>query len=137
MGLVTERQPGYPNASNNLIARLPGASRPEEVFIICAHYDSTSQNPYNWAPGADDNASGTAAVLTAARVLANFRFDRTIEFCLFTAEELGLLGSQEYAAECRDAGKKIVGVINLDMLIHPTDDRQPSLPLDCDILTDA
>lgn len=137
MGLVTERQPGYPDESNNLIARLPGASRPEEVFIICAHYDSTSQNPYIWAPGADDNASGTAAVLTAAEVLTNFRFDRTIEFCLFTAEELGLLGSQFYAQECQNAGKKIVGVINLDMLIHPTDDRQPSFALDVDILTNA
>ncbi len=136
MGLVVgpEASTGW---SENLIARLPGILSPNEVVIICAHYDSASGDPYNRAPGADDNASGTAAVLTAASILRNFRFERSVEFCLFTAEELGLLGSRQYAAECQDAGKEIVAAINMDMIIHPTDDRQPSLPLDADILTDS
>jgi len=50
------------------------------VYIACAHYDSTSNDPYNTAPGADDNASGTAAVLEAARVLSTYRFKHTLRF---------------------------------------------------------
>ncbi|MDP2897312.1 MAG: M20/M25/M40 family metallo-hydrolase [bacterium] len=132
LGLETELRP-VPGYSNNVIAHLPGTTWPEEVVIICAHYDSISEDPMNRAPGANDNASGTAGVLTAASILRNFRFERTVEFCLFTAEEEGLIGSEVYAQECQAAGKNIVGVINMDMIIHPTDDRQPSLPLDLDI----
>jgi Zn-dependent M28 family amino/carboxypeptidase len=137
LGLEVELRP-VPGYSNNVIARLPGTTWPEEVVIICAHYDSTnarSSGDQLRAPGADDNGSGIAGVLTAASILRNFRFDRSVEFCCFTAEEQGEVGSEVYAQECRAEGKNIVGVINMDMIIHPTDDRQPSLPLDLDIAT--
>jgi len=88
----------------------------DAVYIVCAHYDSTSEAPYYAAPGADDNASGTAAVLEAARVLSQYRFRHTLRFVTFAAEEQGLIGSYYYAAEARAAGTDIGGVVNLDMI---------------------
>jgi uncharacterized repeat protein (TIGR01451 family) len=86
------------------------------VYIACAHYDSMSDDPYDAAPGADDNASGTAAVLEAARVLSPYRFKHTLRFVTFAAEEQGLIGSYHYALEARSAGTDIGGVINHDMI---------------------
>jgi uncharacterized repeat protein (TIGR01451 family) len=86
------------------------------IYIACAHYDSVSDDPYNAAPGADDNASGTAAVLEAARVLSQYRFKRTLRFVAFAAEEQGLIGSYYYVAEAHSAGTNIGGVINFDMI---------------------
>jgi len=88
----------------------------DAVYIVCAHYDSTSEAPYYAAPGADDNASGTAGVLEAARVLSQYRFQHTLRFVTFAAEEQGLIGSYYYAAEARAAGTDIGGVVNLDMI---------------------
>jgi hypothetical protein len=137
LGLEVESHTAYTWLSNNVIGRIVGISKPLDVVIVCAHYDSISGDPYNIAPGADDNASGVAAVLTAASILRNFRFERTVEFCLFTGEELGLLGSDIYAEDCLASGKNVVGVFNMDMIIHPTDDRYPDLPLDADVLADG
>jgi hypothetical protein len=99
--------------TRNLIATFPGTVHPEEVVILSAHFDSTSTNPYWLAPGAEDNASGTAALLEAARILRFYRFDRTIKLVWFNAEEQGLLGSASYVAD-HPTGN-IVGVVNLDM----------------------
>jgi hypothetical protein len=68
------------------------------------------------APGADDNASGTVTVLEAARVLADYDFQKSIRFVLFAGEEQGLLGSAHYAALAAANGDQILGVINLDMI---------------------
>jgi uncharacterized repeat protein (TIGR01451 family) len=94
------------------------------VYIVCAHYDSTSGNsdPTIIAPGADDNASGTAAVLEAARVLSQYRFKRTLRFVTFAAEEQGLIGSYYYVAEAQAAGTPIGGAINLDMIAWDSGD---------------
>ncbi len=88
------------------------------VYIVCAHHDSTSNasDPRTIAPGADDNASGTAAVLEAARVLSQYRFKHTLRFVTFSAEEQGLVGSYYYVAEAQAAGTPIGGAINLDMI---------------------
>lgn len=91
------------------------------VYIACAHYDSYSDDPYSAAPGADDNASGTAAVLEAARILSPYRFKHTLRFVTFAAEEQGLIGSYYYVAEARSAGTDIGGVINLDMIAWDSD----------------
>ena len=77
---------------------------------------------YDVAPGADDNASGTAAVLEAARVLSQYRFKHTLRFVTFAAEEQGLIGSYYYVAEARSAGTPIGGAINLDMIAWDSDD---------------
>jgi Zn-dependent M28 family amino/carboxypeptidase len=111
----------YP--ANNIIATIPGQVSPERVVIVCAHYDSTSNQAKTAAPGADDNASGTAAVMEIARILAGSRFDFTVKFIAFSAEEWGLYGSKHYAQEARQRGESILGVINLDMIAFA--DRVP------------
>jgi len=68
------------------------------------------------APGADDNASGTAAVLEAARILSQYVSDYTIIYALWDEEEQGLIGSYDYAAQASSNGDSIMGVINLDMI---------------------
>lgn len=109
--------------ATNIIATLPGRSSPSEVVLITAHYDSTSDGRPAVAPGADDNASGTAAVLEAARVLAARPFDFSIRFIAFSAEEAGLYGSRHYAQLARARGERIIGAINLDMVAYA--DRLP------------
>lgn len=101
----------------NVVAELPGvATSSDRIYIICAHYDSTSDNPNNIAPGADDNASGSAAVLEAARILSQYEFSHTLRFIHFAGEEQGLIGSARYAQQAFLRGDAISGVINLDMI---------------------
>jgi hypothetical protein len=109
---------GY--TSRNVVAEKTGETFPDDIYIICGHYDSTSPSAtrQTLAPGADDNASGTAAVVEAARVLAPYDLDYTVRFIAFSAEEWGLWGSRAYAAAARSAGVRIRGVINLDMIAY-------------------
>lgn len=99
----------------NISFRREGERDPDRRVLLTAHYDSKSSSPYECAPGADDNASGVAAVIECARVLREERLGRSIEFALFDGEELGLLGSRAYAASL-DTGVVYEGVINLDMI---------------------
>lgn len=101
-------------SGRNVVADLPGALRPSEVVLLCAHLDDMPPNSV--APGADDNASGASGVLLAARVLSAHRFERTIRFALFTGEEQGLLGSAAYAELLASQGADVVAVLNLDMI---------------------
>jgi len=98
----------------NVIAELPGASRPTEIVIVCGHIDDMPSG--STAPGADDNASGAAGVLLAARILGTHRFERTIRFVLFTGEEQGLFGSAAYASLLASQQANVVAVLNLDMI---------------------
>ena len=122
----------------NVVATLPGKGiNSDRVFIICAHYDSIARNSTNWelnwktmtAPGADDNGSGTAGVLEAARILSKYDFDCTIKFIAFSGEELYLHGSIHYANEAAGRNENILGVLNLDMIAYDPD------MLDVDIVT--
>jgi Zn-dependent M28 family amino/carboxypeptidase len=74
------------------------------------------------APGADDNASGVAAVLEIARLLAGLELTETIHFVAFSGEEQGLWGSSEYAAQLAAAGTNVFRLINLDMIGFPPTD---------------
>ena len=114
--------------SRNIIAELPGRVYPEDVLIICGHYDSYSDRWTTLAPGADDNASGTAMTMEAARILTLYPLDFTVRFIAFTAEEIGLFGSRAYSAEARAHGENIIAVINLDMIAYPDE-----LPEDLEI----
>lgn len=102
--------------ARNVIATLPGTETPEDIYILCGHLDSTSPIPNSAAPGANDNASGTAAVLLGAEILRNYQFRSTIKFIAFTGEEQGLYGSEHYAAAADAAGDNILGVVNCDMI---------------------
>jgi len=77
----------------NVVCELPGTTTPSNIVIICGHLDSTSPSPQTNAPGADDNASGSATVIEAARVMSHYYFDNTIRFICFGGEEQGLYGS--------------------------------------------
>lgn len=92
----------------NVVATKRGTSRPDEILVVGGHYDSVPAGP-----GANDNASGTAAVLEAARALAGLSLPRTVQFVLFAGEELGLFGSGAFASERRQG---VVGMVNLDMV---------------------
>jgi hypothetical protein len=83
----------------------------DEIFIICAHYDSVPGSP-----GADDNGAGTAAVMAAAKTMSEFEFNHTIRFVAFDGEEQGLLGSHEYAEEAAANGDNIMAALNGDMI---------------------
>jgi len=104
--------------SRNVIAEKTGSTFPESILVICAHYDSTSGSYPTLAPGADDNGSGTATVVEAAKILASVPLDFTVRFAAFSGEEQGLLGSEAHANAARAAGDRIVGVINLDMIAN-------------------
>ena len=122
LGLPTEYQAfSFSGAysSRNVIAEVRGVSYPDDILIIGGHYDSYAQtSPETSAPGADDNASGTAAAIEAARILARRPLDFTVRFIAFSAEEWGLYGSKAYAARVRSRNERIVGVVNLDMISY-------------------
>lgn len=102
----------------NVVATLPGRQRTADRLVVGGHYDSISTDPYNLAPGADDNASGAASVLEAARVLSHYQPARTIDFVLFGAEEISyeFCGSSYYLEQAQAHGEGIEGAIVLDMV---------------------
>lgn len=107
--------------TRNIVATFPGKTTPNKVVIVCAHYDSISNQPTTLAPGADDNGSGTATVLEIARILTgqSAALDYTVKLLCFSAEEWGLYGSAHYAQTAKNRGESIVGVIALDMIAYP------------------
>ncbi len=110
----------------NVIATHPGQVDPSKIVYITGHFDCTSEDPYNQAPGADDNGSGTAAVLEAARVLSNYDFEYTIKFAAFNGEEQGLYGSSAYVESIHGQGEDVLGCINLDMIAYRGTDPAPA-----------
>ena len=148
--------PVVPYPAENIIGVLPGTGRLPGCYVVCAHYDATAAHdfpgsydepPYYWwcenpAPGADDNSTGVATVLEAARALSGMSFPCDIRFVLFSGEELGLLGSGVYADSL--GGYRAVtgsnsappdtvyGVFNVDMIAFK---REAGDPDSCDIVT--
>ena len=112
-GLTTTIQ-SFSTTGKNVLGVQTGTEFPNKKYIICAHFDDMPSGTL--APGADDNASGTAAVIEAARVLSQYSFPFTIIYALWDEEEQGLVGSDYYAAQAANAGDSILGVINLDMI---------------------
>jgi Zn-dependent M28 family amino/carboxypeptidase len=106
------------NAANNVIAMLPGKSKPEEFVIFSAHYDhiglakSGDDKIYN---GANDDASGTTAVIALAKYFKELnQNERTIIFVAFTGEEVGGFGSK-FFSENIDS-KKVIAMFNIEMI---------------------
>jgi hypothetical protein len=102
----------------NVIATLRGTENPELVYVVSSHYDSVAAGP-----GADDDTSGTAALLEAARLMAGHPMPATIIFASFTGEEAGLLGSREFVRRAQAEKLKIAGVLNNDMIGWANDNR--------------
>lgn len=103
---------GYSN--RNIVGAKTGKTKPAEIILMVAHLDDMPES--GAAPGADDNASGSAALLMAAGIMAPRAFERTIRFVFFTGEEQGLFGSQAYSNAVFSAGENIVAVYNMDMI---------------------
>lgn len=111
---LSARYMNYRTNGSNVIATKIGTKYPNQIYIICGHYDNMPSG--SLAPGADDNASGTCAVMEAARLLAPFSFDYTLMFVAFDEEEQGLIGSRAFADSCYNRGDSIKGVLNFDMI---------------------
>jgi Peptidase family M28 len=99
---------------NNILAGNPTGGR--GVIFVGAHIDAMSERPGDLTPGANDNASGVAAMLEAQRVLSAHAFEREIVFVAFSGEEQGLAGSTAAARIAAREGWPIELMINLDML---------------------
>lgn len=106
----------FSSTGKNVIATKQGVSDSQKYVVVCAHYDDMPSG--TTAPGADDNASGTATVIELARVFSNYNFNYSIKFICFDEEEQGLIGSNYYATQARNRNDSIIAVINLDMTAY-------------------
>jgi hypothetical protein len=111
-------RPTTENRTANVVATLRGTVDPEIVYVVSSHYDSVEGGP-----GADDDTSGTAALLEAARVLAAHPLPATVVFASFTGEESGLLGSREFVRRAVAAHTHVAGALNNDMIGWTNDQR--------------
>jgi Zn-dependent M28 family amino/carboxypeptidase len=102
--------------ATNLIVERVGRTRPDEIILLGAHYDTVSSTP-----GADDNASAVAVLLEVSRLLQLYDGERTVRFVAFACEEppyfnLDAMGSQYHARQSRARGDKILGMLCLEMV---------------------
>jgi len=121
----TVRNMHYSQTGQNVIAEKRGTQFPNKSIMLCAHYDCVGSSHAKFQ-GADDNASGCAALLEAARVLKDINFPYTIQLAFWDEEEMGLVGSKNFPS----AGgglPEILTVINLDMIAY--DGNQDSLAM--------
>jgi hypothetical protein len=107
---------------HNIAAEIKGTTKPEEIIIIGSHYDTAEGTS-----GANDNGSGTAAMLTLAKHLKDYQPQRTLRFVAFTNEEppyfqtRDQMGSWVYAKMCRKEEQKIIAVLSLETMGYYTD----------------
>ncbi len=107
----------------NLIVEIPGRTRPGEIVVVGAHYDTV-----RGSPGANDNASGMAAVLALARRWHGTKPDRTLRFVAFVNEEPPFfrtprMGSVVYARRCAERGENIVAMLTPETIGYYSDER--------------
>ena len=108
-----------PTTLTNVIATLRGTTDPERMYVVSGHYDSMCTSPTDSkcdAPGANDDASGTAAVIELARVMSKRKFDATIVFMTVPGEEQGLLGAAYFAQQAVDKKMAIEGMFTNDIV---------------------
>jgi len=108
---------------HNIEVEIQGSDRADQIIIIGAHYDSVEESP-----GANDNATGAAAVLALARLLAGKKTSRTLRFVEFVNEEppyfqSPAMGSLVYAKHCRKRGEKIIAMLSLETIGYYSDQK--------------
>ncbi|MDB5907161.1 MAG: aminopeptidase [Massilia sp.] len=116
-----DRRLSKPTEIVNVVATLPGtqAESRERMYVVSGHYDSRNSDDadaVNDAPGANDDASGTAAVMEMACVMARYKFDATLVFMAVAAEEQGLYGAADYAEKARQNKLNIAGMFTNDII---------------------
>ncbi|MFI7546893.1 M20/M25/M40 family metallo-hydrolase [Actinoplanes sp. NPDC049599] len=115
---VSSRIP-VPTRVTNVVATLRGDTDPDRVYVVTAHYDSRASDVLDAtsdAPGADDDASGVAAIMELARVMATRHTEATVVFAAVAAEEQGLYGSDHLAQQFRDAGADVQAMFSNDIV---------------------
>ena len=138
LGLEVEQQAFYAStwlgsgqAAPNVIGIQRGTLYPDTYVVCGSHFDSFSWEAMSGgaAPGADDNATGVAAVLESARIMTQYEFEYSIVYCAYGCEEMGLYGSEAYASRCQEQGMDIIGYFNNDMngYLNPGD----QIHIDC------
>jgi Zn-dependent M28 family amino/carboxypeptidase len=108
-----------PTNITNVYAVLKGTTDPDRVYVVSGHYDSMCTSPTDAkcdAPGANDDASGTAVSIELARVMSRHRFDATIVFMAVAGEEQGLLGSTYYAEQAKVGKQNIEAMLTNDIV---------------------
>ncbi|HEX8194874.1 MAG TPA: M28 family metallopeptidase [Pyrinomonadaceae bacterium] len=108
-----------PTNLTNVVATLRGTTDPERIYVVSGHYDSMCTSPTDAkcdAPGANDDASGTAAVVEMARVMSKRKFDATIIFMAVPGEEQGLLGAAYFAEQAKQKGMNIEAMFTNDII---------------------
>lgn len=116
-----DRRLSRPTEIVNVVATLPGtqAASRERMYVVSGHYDSRNSDDadaLNDSPGANDDASGTAAVMELACVMARHQFDATLVFMTVAAEEQGLYGSAHYAEQAKQKQLNIAGMFTNDII---------------------
>jgi hypothetical protein len=112
----------------NVVATLPGTqpASKERMYVVSGHYDSIVSDVMNAkddAPGANDDASGTAAVMELACVMAKHRFDATLVFMAVAAEEQGLLGAENWAKLAKQNNWNVAGMFDNDIIGNSRNDE--------------
>ncbi|MGC1472634.1 MAG: M28 family peptidase [Psychroserpens sp.] len=130
--LQTESQNFQFNSTTmqNILGRKAGAKEENITYIIDGHFDGVQGSP-----AADDNGSAVAGLLESVRILSQYNFEHSIKFIGFDAEELGLIGSQNYVINGIESFENIQGVLNYEMIGYF--DNAPNtqdLPFGFDIL---
>ncbi|HZH35060.1 MAG TPA: M28 family metallopeptidase [Pyrinomonadaceae bacterium] len=108
-----------PTILTNVVATLRGTQNPERVYVVSGHYDSMCTSPVDAtcdAPGANDDASGVAAVWEMARVMSKRKFDATIVFMAVAGEEQGLLGAAYFAEQAKQKQVNIEAMFTNDII---------------------
>jgi hypothetical protein len=120
---LVESGPRVPRPTHfvNVVATLPGtqAESRERIYVVSGHYDSMPSSPVDGekdAPGANDDASGTAVSMELACVMSKYRFDATLVFMTVAGEEQGLLGSTGFAKAAKAKGLDIAGMFTNDIV---------------------
>ncbi len=116
----------------NVIATKQGTTRPEELYIVGAHYDARAQNSSQFAPGAEDNGTGTAAVLEMARIFSAVETEATIVFICYSGEEQGLYGSYDHAERLVAQGQtsNVKAALIMDMIGYAANPNQLTVLLE-------
>ncbi len=109
----------------NVVATVVGTAQPDRVIVVGGHYDSVvyggGTDPFVWAPGADDDGSGTVATLEMARIIAQNPLPVTVMFVPFAQEEQFLIGSDHFAEYLYNQNTDVELMINSDMIGHSVD----------------
>jgi Zn-dependent M28 family amino/carboxypeptidase len=117
--IMTNQRVPTPTRICDMVAVQRGTERPNDVVIIQGHIDSRVTDVMNFtsdAPGANDDGSGTAAVIEAARVLSKHKFPGTIVYAALSGEEQGLMGGKVLAHYAKAQGWNVVAVLNNDII---------------------